>query len=352
MQTHKERVMRKFVVALCLFVFSSERSMAVDMYPERMTLNVGEEALLMTGWQVGTLFNHVMDWEYDNNGVIEVTQQVTRSYPEDLKGDVIVTALEPGEAMAWAYENGRLVGSVYIEVLLAPSLSAPVLHGPNSGRVFRYPGPVANRWLDLEWDPVLGASGYQVDIQGCRGFDWLQEDWEDCSYYFNALEPPFRSPPYLENFVGVGGSSFTWNFAGDQPGRWRIRAIDEWGDPGSFSEWRTFKFEYHPWMVFESDFNQNGVIDFNDFFMFSDAFGRLPVIGSRWEKFDLDGDASINFSDFFIFADAFNSPLTDGLAKPGRVITLITLGPSDLERVLDGRGRVDTISYGELKSKW
>ncbi|MEE3232955.1 MAG: Ig-like domain-containing protein [Candidatus Latescibacterota bacterium] len=47
------------------------------------------------------------------------------------------------------------------------------------------------------------------------------------------------------------------------------------------------------------DFNSSGTIDFEDFFLFADAFG------SRDRKYDLDRSGAVDFSDFFIFADNF-----------------------------------------------
>lgn len=47
------------------------------------------------------------------------------------------------------------------------------------------------------------------------------------------------------------------------------------------------------------DFNSSGMIDFDDFFLFADAFG------SRNVNYDLDQSGLVDFSDFFIFADNF-----------------------------------------------
>ena len=47
------------------------------------------------------------------------------------------------------------------------------------------------------------------------------------------------------------------------------------------------------------DFNGSGKVDFDDFFLFADAFGGSDP------AYDLDGDGGVNFNDFFIFADNF-----------------------------------------------
>lgn len=47
------------------------------------------------------------------------------------------------------------------------------------------------------------------------------------------------------------------------------------------------------------DFNGDGRVDFDDFFLFAAAFG------SRDSRFDLSRDGQVNFDDFFIFAAQF-----------------------------------------------
>ncbi|MBI2052105.1 MAG: hypothetical protein HYT38_00295, partial [Candidatus Sungbacteria bacterium] len=62
-------------------------------------------------------------------------------------------------------------------------------------------------------------------------------------------------------------------------------------------EWRPVVFYPQP------DFSGDGKVDFDDFFLFADAFGRAksPIT----ERYDLDWDGAIDFTDFFLFADAF-----------------------------------------------
>lgn len=47
------------------------------------------------------------------------------------------------------------------------------------------------------------------------------------------------------------------------------------------------------------DFDGDGGVDFDDFFLFAAAFG------SQDAKFDLDGDGRVDFDDFFLFAAQF-----------------------------------------------
>ncbi len=51
--------------------------------------------------------------------------------------------------------------------------------------------------------------------------------------------------------------------------------------------------------ILQGDFDQSGAVDFEDFFVFADAFGGTdPTV-------DLNGDGIVDFDDFFIFADNF-----------------------------------------------
>ena len=52
-----------------------------------------------------------------------------------------------------------------------------------------------------------------------------------------------------------------------------------------------------------SDFNNDGKVDFDDFFLFADNFQK--DVNKDNEKFDLDKNKKINVYDFFIFADEF-----------------------------------------------
>jgi len=53
------------------------------------------------------------------------------------------------------------------------------------------------------------------------------------------------------------------------------------------------------------DFNQDGKVDFGDFFLFADALG-LTFIHPDWDPiYDLNEDGRIGFDDFFLFTDLF-----------------------------------------------
>lgn len=53
------------------------------------------------------------------------------------------------------------------------------------------------------------------------------------------------------------------------------------------------------------DFSGDGAVDFSDFFLFADQFGR-SANDPDWDPlYDLSGNGEVDFSDFFLFADAF-----------------------------------------------
>ena len=55
------------------------------------------------------------------------------------------------------------------------------------------------------------------------------------------------------------------------------------------------------------DFVENGRVDYDDFFLFSDNFGLTSENENFEDKFDLDSDNIISVEDFFIFADEFGN---------------------------------------------
>ena len=54
-----------------------------------------------------------------------------------------------------------------------------------------------------------------------------------------------------------------------------------------------------------SDFNGDGIVNFDDFFAFAQAFGTAQGQPGFDPKFDLDGNGKVDLDDFFLFAAAF-----------------------------------------------
>jgi len=58
-----------------------------------------------------------------------------------------------------------------------------------------------------------------------------------------------------------------------------------------------------------SDFNNDNKIDFDDFFLFAEEYGKN--VDANNVRFDLDGNNKIDVEDFFIFADEFGKLIGD-----------------------------------------
>lgn len=104
------------------------------------------------------------------------------------------------------------------------SLPAPVLQSPRDGSRFSH----HPRQTRLQWKPVEGAASYTVEVdcyQCCRSNAWCTDIGE--SY---RVQPALRS------------TSYNFNFAGAQPGRWRVWAVDNNGRAGAKSRWWNFSF--------------------------------------------------------------------------------------------------------------
>ena len=80
----------------------------------------------------------------------------------------------------------------------------------------------------------------------------------------------------------------------------------------------TVLVEPPPQPLIMGDFNNDGVVDFADFFLFADAFGGEDPV------YDLDGSGLVDFGDFFLFADAFGGPLGKLLELAEEMLVLPT----------------------------
>jgi hypothetical protein len=97
-------------------------------------------------------------------------------------------------------------------------LPAPVLVSPaDNAQFFRYP-----RTTTLKWQAVAGAVKYKVEVlcDTCGASPWT---------------------PWIT--TAVTGTSYTFDWVGDNTGRWRITAIAADGTPGTPSGYRQFKYD-------------------------------------------------------------------------------------------------------------
>jgi ABC-type uncharacterized transport system YnjBCD substrate-binding protein len=97
----------------------------------------------------------------------------------------------------------------------ADQIAAPELVAPIAGaKLNMFP-----RKTVFEWKHEEGASKYEIVVEYNDG------KW------------------HLQKSATTNVPSYTLDFVGKQPGRWRVRAFSkETGKPGVFSEWREFEY--------------------------------------------------------------------------------------------------------------
>lgn len=102
------------------------------------------------------------------------------------------------------------------------TLGAPIQISPADGSQWvHYP-----RTTVLQWQAVPGAVSYSID----------REWWEPVN---GAWEP-------YTIVTGITTTSYTFDFIGDQPGRWRVWAVGAGGYEGPKSGWWTFSYNTNP----------------------------------------------------------------------------------------------------------
>ena len=94
-------------------------------------------------------------------------------------------------------------------------IAAPELVAPIAGaKINMFP-----RKTIFEWRHVEGAGKYEIVVEYNDG------KW------------------HLQKSASTNVTSYTLDFIGKQPGRWRVRSISKaTGKPGPFSEWREFTY--------------------------------------------------------------------------------------------------------------
>ncbi|MBI2951741.1 hypothetical protein HYY27_06590 [bacterium] len=99
-----------------------------------------------------------------------------------------------------------------------------------------------------------------------------------------------------------------------------------------------------------ADFNGDGVVTFDDFFLFAEGFGARQGEARFSAKFDLDGKGSVDLEDFFLFAADFGKMASSGPSRtpgwasiaatsagpPGRFDHTLTLDPTRNRLVVFG----------------
>jgi hypothetical protein len=124
-----------------------------------------------------------------------------------------------------AIKPGRVIKPIKpVGTLSIQTLSPPAQRSPANGKRFNhYP-----RQMTLNWNAVPGSAAYTVEIDCygcCQTGKWCADIGKN----------------YIE-VQSISSTTYTFNFVGAQPGRWRVWAVDQKGNPGKKSSWWTFSF--------------------------------------------------------------------------------------------------------------
>jgi len=160
--------------------------------------------------------SYKVEWQYQYNGTwstgIFASGITTTSYTFDFVGD------QPGRWRVWAVSTNGLEGPKSGWWGFSYITSPPTQISPPDGSVFDfYP-----RTTTLTWSAVPGAATYKLEIE-----------WYDPG---NGSWQPY---PIV---TGLTTTSYTFNFIGAQPGRWRVCAVSTNGLEGPKSSWWGFSY--------------------------------------------------------------------------------------------------------------
>ena len=160
------------------------------------------------------------------NSAKGVTSLINNSFSRtiltaELKGDVLEVTI----FMTFTDGSGRFPYTITENFRRAPStLPAPTMVSPACGATFsNFP-----RITNFVWKPVTGAVSYivEVDCFGCCKIGaWctdIGQTWK--------IEKGITTTTYSHDFVGA------------QPGRWRVSAVDATGKEGAKSAWCGFVY--------------------------------------------------------------------------------------------------------------
>ncbi len=138
-----------------------------------------------------------------------------------------------------SFPKGLTAGAVrQLEVALGENASIPAakfdrLPAPeivfplNDAELYGFP-----RITRIQWSPVPGAASYSIDIELCEG---LRKE-KGC---FGSV--PLQMPTY-EPTAGIKDTHYEFEFIGQQPGRYRVWAVDSDGRPGKKTKWLVFYY--------------------------------------------------------------------------------------------------------------
>jgi hypothetical protein len=99
----------------------------------------------------------------------------------------------------------------------------PTLLSPPDGSVFdNHP-----RTTTLEWQPLIGAAAYRVEVDCfdfCQCEEWCTDVGDECIVDTTT------------------DTTYTFDFVGAKPGRWRVSGINDQDQEGQRSDWWYFEY--------------------------------------------------------------------------------------------------------------
>ena len=157
-------------------------------------------------------------------------------------------------------------------------------------------------------DGTYLTSGAQTPISGSEPFDMSVRFATDTIEGFvrgpaagfdvalsltDSLESILFAGTSVEGSYSAGGEVYTVSLAGE--GELVINTVAFSNPPGGDSGDSP--------VTVQADFDGNGTVDFDDLFLFADAFGQ-PALGDV-ARFDLDASSIVDLADFSLFSDEF-----------------------------------------------
>jgi len=141
-------------------------------------------------------------------------EKLTVSFKPDAVGP------QTGKLTIASNDPERQIATVELRGSGALAILTPTQLTPADGSVFsHYP-----RKTTLEWSAVPDAASYTVEIEFCSP--------EGCADWTKKYSP----------VTGLTTTSYTFDFVGAQPGRWRVWAVDASGQESPKTGWWEFRY--------------------------------------------------------------------------------------------------------------
>ena len=219
---------------------------------------------------------------------------------------VELTHLEPGQTYTFrvvsvdASGNGPTSSAQAAFTTLAGADAQPPAAPGAVAAQLTYGGGVR-----VSWTPPA-----DTDVTGYRVYRAI-DDGE-----YAAIAGPVTAPHYIDLGQTAGGVL-----------QYRVTALDgaEPANESAYSTGASLSVAARP-----GDFHADGVVDFTDFFLLADHFGRSEAEAGFDALYDFSGNGLVDFDDFFIFVDLYGTDY--GLdAAAGRPVPLDAPLPFEVE---------------------